>query len=126
MSLELPNEPTIMDARLAFSDAQAALAGGTSGAIVGPTRSAPWPCGWYGTAISGDRGAFALVDRDSPLNPLVIGDRLKLTYASRSVLVYCVGATDLDHDIHITRRAFAALTFLAVESIGVSIEVVSG
>lgn len=124
--LELPSEPEIMHARRSFRDAQAALDGGAIETLPGPTRAAPWTCGWYGSSISGERGSFALVNKGGPLDPLLIGDRLRLTFGRRSVVVYCYSAENLDWDIHITRRSFAALEFLAVERIGVAIEVLSG
>lgn len=116
----LPSEPEILSARKGWQDAQAELAGQVI--IRNPTLIG---CGWYGTAISRERGAFALVNRTGALTDLV-GDRLRLTHNDRSIYVYCFGTDDLDYDIHITRRSFAALELLAVERIDVTVEVVSG
>lgn len=115
----LPAEPEILAARQGFTDAQEALVGTPI------SREAGLPsCGWYGTAVSSERGSFALVNRGGPLEGLV-GERLKLTWAERSVYVYVFGSEDLDWDIHITRRAFAALELLAVDRIDLIVEVVA-
>jgi hypothetical protein len=115
----LPAEPEILAARQGFADAQRDLAG------VAVERMPGLPsCGWYGTAVSAERGSFALVNRGGPLEAL-IGDRLKLTYGDCSVYVYCFGSEDLDWDIHITRRAFAALELLAVDRIALIVEIVT-
>lgn len=121
----LPNEPEVIDGRLPFPDAQVALDGVGEG--VDPT---PYTCSWYGTEVSDERGSFGLVDDDGPLGHL-IGDRVRVRYrrsgtgVERYVVVYVFGATELDTDIAITRRAFAAIELLALEEISVQVEVVS-
>lgn len=115
----LPSEPEILDARQGFPDAQAALGSGVLDAVSGL-----YGCGWYGTSVSRERGSFALVNRDGPLES-IIGDRVKLTSGDHSTFVYVIGSADLDWDIHITRRSFAALSLLAVDRIDVTVEVVS-
>lgn len=116
----LPNEPEVLDARLPFPDAQVALDGVPSSRLTDFHT-----CGWYGTTLHDERGAFAMVNETGPLADL-IGDRLRLRYERKSVNVYCFGSTDLPHDIAITRRAFASLELLAVEEIEVLVEVLSG
>lgn len=121
--MALPNEPEIMDARLAFPDAQVALAG-----TVEETKFATNTCGWYGTAFHPDRGCFAIVNLGGPLVDLV-GDRLLLRYGvSRSVIVYCIGAQTVPEgqDIVITRRSFLALELLVVDRIDVIVETLAG
>jgi hypothetical protein len=117
--LLLPAEPEILAARQGYTDAQEDLFGT-------PIERRPGlpSCGWYGTSVSAERGSFALVNRGGPLEDL-IGDRLKLTYGDCSTFVYVFGSDDLDYDIHITRRAFAALELLAVERIDLIVEVVA-
>lgn len=115
----LPNEPEILDARQGFTDAQAALDGTTV-----ERRAGLFTCGWYGTDVSRERGSFGLVNRGGPLEDLV-GDRIRLTVGPDSVLVYVVASAVLDHDIHITRRSFAAVSLLAVDRIDVLVEVVA-
>lgn len=126
MTIEFPSEPTILDARKAFPDAQVALNGGTIERLPGPNRTSPWTCGWYGARISGERGSFALVQKNGALDPLLIGDRIRVNYKTRSVVVYVVSSETLEHDIHLSRRAFAALALLATESLDVSLEVLAG
>jgi hypothetical protein len=113
------DELEILDARQGFSDAQAALADTAIERLSGL-----YGCGWYGTNTSRERGSFGLVNRGGPLEELV-GDRVKLTAGDYSVNVYLFGSEALDHDIHITRRAFAAVSLLAVDRIDVIVEVLS-
>ncbi len=115
-----------MAARLAFPDAQQVLSGGLIDRLPGPNRTSPWSCGWYGTSISAERGCFALVGVGGPLDPLLIGDRVRVTYRQNSVVVYVFGSADLDFDLHLARRPFMALELLAAEAIGVSLEILSG
>lgn len=120
----LPAEPTVIDARLPFAEAQTAL----SGVILERRGAAHNSCSWFGTGVLLERGCFALVQRDGPLEEFV-GDRLRLTYGRKCVLVYCVGTAtvvDVPFEIGITRRAFQALELLSVDRIDVLVEVVSG
>jgi hypothetical protein len=113
------SEPEIIDARQGFPDAQAALAGARLEQL-----TSLYGCGWYGSATSRERGSFALVNRGGPLEDLV-GDRVRLTeYAGgRSVIVYVIASENaLDYDIHLTRRAYAAVSLLAVDRIDVFVE----
>lgn len=117
----LPPEPEVLDARQGFPDAQQDLAGPPLETVAGFHS-----CGWYGTTLNDERGCFAVVGDEGPLAEL-IGDRLLLRYGLRSIYVYCfASAPDLEQDIVITRRAFAALDLLARESIDVLIEVIAG
>jgi hypothetical protein len=115
----LPNEPEILSARQAFLDAQAALEG------TGRTPAEPtgfFPCRWYGSSFHTDRGSYAVVKTDGELGDLV-GDRLRLVYGKRSVIVYVFASADVEAEIVITRRSFAALELLAVNEIDVLVEV---
>lgn len=114
-----PNEPEILAARRPFPDAQAALEGGTL-----ELRETLFSCGWYGSSISRERGCFALVNDTGGLSDL-IGDRVRLMSGTRSVIVYVVGGGTFDYDIHLMRRAYAALSLLAVERIDVTVEVLA-
>lgn len=118
----LPNEPEIIDAKLAFPDAQRALAG-----VPEPGTAVRSTVGWYGTSLHPDRGCFAIVREDGPLADLV-GDRLRVTYNDKSVTVYCIGARTIDsgEDIVITRRSWAAVELLSMDRIVAVVDVVAG
>ncbi|MET0604180.1 MAG: hypothetical protein ABW167_19505 [Baekduia sp.] len=115
------SEPEILQARQGFPDAQASLDGARLSLLDGL-----YGLGWYGSSLSRERGSFALVNRGGPLEDLV-GDRLRLTdpQTGRSVVVYAFASEGLDHDIHVTRRAYAAVSLLAVDRIDVTVEVLT-
>lgn len=115
----LPNEPEIVNARLAFADAQGALGG-----VAEERLNDTYTCGWFGTSLIDDRGSLAVVNEDGPLADC-IGDRLRIIHGQRSVVVYCFGSTDLDTDLAIARRAFAAIELLAAEELDVELEVLA-
>lgn len=120
--MALPNEPEIMDARLAYPDAQRALAGNIEEVSVTFNT-----LGWYDTKFHPERGCFAIVREDGPLVDLV-GDRLHIRYGDKTVNVYCFTAREIEdgQDIVITRRSFAALELLAVDRIDVIVETLEG
>lgn len=117
--MALPGEPEILAARQGFSDAQLALAG-----AVAPVHGVTYACSWYGTAVSNDRGSLALVSPAGALSGHV-GDTLLLTFGTASVYVYVFGSYAFQEDIRVTRRAYAALSLLAVDRIDVSVGVVA-
>lgn len=113
-------EPEILTARQSFPDAQAALDG-----VGSPFGNAAFTVGWYGTRVSAERGSFCIVNADGPLAELV-GDTVRLRYGPGStVLAYCVGSADLEWDMGVTRRVFAAVELLSVDIISVTLEVIS-
>lgn len=117
----LPPEPEIIDAALPFPDAQVALDGTTE-----QTIGAFQVCNWYGPNLHPDRGCYAIVNADGDLEDLV-GDRLRLRYGNKSVVVYCFTTiSDIDESILITRRAYAKLGLLAKTPIDVLVEVLTG
>lgn len=119
--MDIP-EPEILEARRSFPDTQAAMASAGVPALFGPDF---YTVAWKGHELTDTPGSFCTVNADGPLANLV-GDHLRLRFgASRSVYVYCVGSATLAVDIGVTRRAFAALEFLAVDSLAVLVEVVS-
>lgn len=118
-----PPEPEIINAELPFDSAQAALDGEVIQTI---TEFAS--CSWYGAVVSPDYGCFAIVRDDGPLADFV-GDRLRLTDATSgaTVVVYCVTTiSDIDEDVLIARRPFAAFADLAITPISVLVEVLGG
>ena len=119
--LVFPNEPEVMDARLAFSDAQSALEG-----LDHERDYVTYTCGWYDRNVNEERGCFGLVHDAGPLAHLV-GDRVKLITFEASVNVYVVNSISVEgeHDIVINRRAFAAVSLLAVDRIAVQVDVMS-
>jgi hypothetical protein len=112
-------------AALPFWEAQTKL--GDEPPVAGIAHS--MTCGWHGTRLDPRRGSFALVRREGEFalgddNDL-IGERVRVTYRDRSVNVYVVGDADLDDDISLSRRAFAALGLLSTEFLDVDVEVLS-
>lgn len=117
-----PNTLTEIVARLAFPDAQALMEGQTvADAAVYDTTA-----GWHGTVKDSNKGSFAVVRSAGPLAGLV-GKRVRVTsrtHRTRSVIVYVFGTvSDLDPDISLARRAFAALDLLTADSLDVHVEV---
>lgn len=114
----LPPEPAVLAGRQGFLDAQAAFADPSS--MLGLC-----PVSWYGTAVSDERGSFALVD---PLGKVAdrVGDILAVTCRGRTVYVYVIGsAPDLGADLALTRRAYLAISVLAIEPITATIGLVA-
>jgi hypothetical protein len=105
-------------ARLPFRTAQRQLVG-----VVTQDR---WnaTAEWHGTREDPDRGSFALVREDGDLGELV-GERLRVSRAGRSVYVVVKGSAELDEDLSLTRRAFLELGPLAADSLPVRVEVVA-
>lgn len=104
----LPNEPVILAGRQALPDAEALFSGGVK-------RLGYYNVAWYGTDISDERGAFALVD---PLGALAshVGDFLSISYQARSVTCYTIGSVpNLGADVAITRAAFLLLARLTAD-----------
>lgn len=116
----MADEPMILTCRRAFPEAQAALESG-GGAPFGDRL---YTMGWVGTRVSSERGSFAVVALNGPLADLV-GDIVRLTHGTKSVLAYVVGSADLPYEIGVTRRTFAAVELLSVDSVDVIVEVVT-
>jgi hypothetical protein len=120
----LPDEPEVLEARRAWLDAQSALDGIGEG-VSDDLRT----LAWYGTDFHDERGAFCVVKAGGPLEEL-IGDRVRLHYGgenddlTRSAIVYVFGSADIDSDLAVPRRAFAALELLAKDEIEVRVEVI--
>lgn len=114
--MTVPHEPEVLAGRRAFPEAQRLLDGPT-------LRSADdlRNAGWHGTLTHPEAGAFAVVRRD--LEDYV-GEVIRVTYGSRSCVVYVVAARDVPQELSLTRRAFMALSPLWRERIRVQAEVV--
>lgn len=113
-------EPEILEGRRAFLTAQA-----TFDRV--PDRMLPttYDVAWYGTAVNPQRGSFAIVQVDGPLDDLV-GDHLRVWSGARSVNVYVLGrGEDLDTPLAITRRSFMALGLLSEDAIRCRVEVLT-
>lgn len=114
----LPAEPTVLLARQAFPDAQAAMFG-----ALGP--AGVYTVGWYGSTVNDERGSFAVVNALGPLADLV-GDFVNVSYEGRDVNVYVIGAqASLPDDLDMTRRAFMQIGFLAREPISAAVAVIT-
>lgn len=101
--------------RLPWWEAQATFAGAV------PLEEAA-TCGWHGTVLSSETGAFALVNLGGPLTGL-IGDRVRVRKVDNpsGVFVYVLGEAELEDDLSLTRRAFLALAPLADDYLTVSV-----
>ena len=82
----LPPEPSVLDGRQAFLDAQAAFAGPT-------TSLGFFSVSWYGSAVSDERGCFGVVDPAMGLADAV-GEIVAVSYRDRIVYVYVIGSQD--------------------------------
>jgi hypothetical protein len=110
----------LMLAQLPFPTAQRLLAG----AAVRGSRERVL-AEWHGTSADGDtiQGSLAMVNPDGPLADLV-GERIKVTFQTRSVIAYVHKSGQLDDDLSLTRTLFARLARLDATNISVLVEVV--
>jgi hypothetical protein len=120
MPLLPASPPEILDARRPFEQAQRFL----DGAILRSVTDF-YTCGWYGTTLHPDLGCYGIVQAEGDLADLV-GDRVRVIYNRRSVIVYVFASYDIPYDIAITRRAYAALELLSEEELSVRFEVLTG
>ena len=105
-------------ASLPFPEAQAALAGPPeSDAVVASV-------GWHGTKFDPRLGAYGIVRSDGPLAHLV-GERVRITYRTRSVIVYIHDEGQPIADLSLTRRTFMALSLLPKDTLRAGVEVVA-
>lgn len=111
----LPPEPEVLEGRLSFVDAQAALGGSFL-----PFQS-DVSCGWFGTVLEDERGWFAIVSEDTLAD--LVGDTIRVTLDDVSLIVYVVSSDSLDWDLALTRQAFSRLALLAEDSVSVTVEV---
>lgn len=116
-------------ARLPWGLSQRVL--GASGPVRTTRRAAT--CGWHGTSVDPERGAFCIVRSDGPLADLV-GERVRVTLRQgtreRVVTLYCHDEQPFpleaaQEDLSLTRRAFLALAPWSTDSLAVSVEVLS-
>jgi hypothetical protein len=85
----------------------------------------PVDCSWYGSAIDGRRGSFALVQEDAGYDGF-IGEFLQLTTDDAEISVYCLGATpQISTPLAIARRCFIDLAQLAEESVSTYVRILS-
>lgn len=112
-------EPEICDGQRSWPKTQELFIGAPINTLATP----PLECGWYSTAQSPYRGAFAMVQEGAGLDDYV-GEFLRITNKHRSISVYCVGTSALiDTPIAITRRAFLALARLGLGELTVYTEI---
>jgi hypothetical protein len=113
----LPATIEVLLARQGFPDAQVAMLGAQK--LVGFFHAS-----WYGTNTDDERGCFAVVDELGPLTNYV-GDFVYVSNGKRGVYVYVIGSKRaLLSDIALTRRAFMAISLLAVDPIYAKVSVV--
>lgn len=111
-------EPEVLNARRAFPEAQALLAGEPLTAL--PTEL---EVGWHDTSTHPETGAFAVVGIDSGLDDW-IGEILLVTANGRACYVYVMGAVDVPVALSLARRAFCSLAVLSVEALPALVQVV--
>jgi hypothetical protein len=116
--------PVISDEDLAaygWTDTQQALAG-----AVDSHTNISTTAEWHGTNLDDNLGAFAVVREGGSCEDLV-GDVIKVTAGGRVVYAYVTDSSDeLDADVSLTRRGFAALGPLSLDQLAVRVEVVQG
>ncbi len=109
-----------MNARRAFPEAQALMAGSP---VYGTSQYVR--TGWHDTLVHPLEGAFALIDPESGLDDF-IGQILGVHYPGRpSIYVYCYTYAGLPYPLSLSRRAFLALELLTAEEILTRVEVVT-
>lgn len=111
-------EPEVLNARRAFADAQALLAGEPLSAV--PTEI---DIGWHDTATHPEGGAFAVVGREAQLDDW-IGEIVLVSANGRACFAYVVGSADVPVSLSLARRAFASLSALSVESLRGLVQVI--
>lgn len=103
-------EPEIAHGLRAWADSQVLLGGEPSEQVPASVLA-----GWHDTSVSPHAGAFALVGLESELEDW-IGEVLRVQIAGRTAYVYVLGSADVPTPLSLSRRAFAALAPLYVES----------
>lgn len=120
----LPPEPLVLEGRQCLLDAQALYSGSA-------VPRGFYTVGWYGTAISDERGSFGIVDPTMGLADAV-GEIVEAAYrapgsqATVTVRVYVIGSVqNFGTDLGLTRRCYMELERLAIEPITASVGIVS-
>lgn len=116
MTSHVPEEEVLW-ARRAWGKSQALLDGSAL------RNYGPVAVGWHEATTHHEVGAFAVVRTGGPWDEL-IGEILRLTYANRSVFVYCFGGANVPTDLSLSRPAFLRLALLSNESVNAIVEVV--
>lgn len=113
-------EPEITAGRRAYPKAQE---------LLDSTLLRPAPdlrvCGWHGTSVHPEDGAFALVNADVAALEVYVGEVVRVRYGDRSCVAYVIGSRVLPWDVSLTRRGYMALAPLWAESLAVNVEVLS-
>jgi hypothetical protein len=104
-------------ARYGWEDSQIKL--GESGVM--EAEGVSGSCGWHGTLLDPELGAFAVVREDGPMAALV-GERLQVVdeTSGRACYVYCHTDGPVIEDISLTRRAFQALSLAGDDELEVT------
>jgi hypothetical protein len=94
---------------------------GTQGPVSNSARSAK--LSWHGSGFHPSQGAFAVVKEGGPFEAM-LGERLKLTYNGRAIMVYVTDSSpDVDEELTVTRQAFVHLAAPALDRITAVLEV---
>ena len=119
----MPHEGTalagheLLASRRAFPEAQHLLAGAAQERLIDLVAF-----GWHGTDVSDESGAVAVARLGGPYEELV-GEILRVVAGARSVYVYCWETAEVPTDLSLTRRAFAALGGLYLETLDAYVEI---
>jgi hypothetical protein len=120
----LAPEPLVLDGRQCILDAQTLYAGSA-------IPHGFYTIGWYGSAISDERGSFGVVD---PMMGLAdcVGEILEVDYrplgsqGTTSVRVYVIGSVqNFGTDLGITRRCYMELEKLSIEPLTANVGIVT-
>lgn len=110
--------------RLPFHESQRAF--GEGGPVASPVFHVN--CGWHGTDLDDETGAFAIVQEGSPLEVL-IGERLRISRVDKfdagQVYVFCHNRFPVVDEISVPRRMFLALGYPAADNFRVKVEVMT-
>lgn len=117
MTALLSTEVEIMAARRSFTEAQRML----GGSPIAPAQTLT--VGWHDSSVDPESGSFALVDVTAGLDDL-IGEIVRVSYGQRVVFAYVLKAASLTVAFSLTRRTYAGLARLSIETIVGKVEVV--
>ena len=98
-----------------------------NGAVVpGLTKRAV--CGWHGTILNEETGAFCIVKQGGALADY-LGERVRVRArydgVERSVVAYCHTQADIPNDLSLTRALFMRLGPAALDNLVVTVEVLA-
>lgn len=120
----VPETDDFFYARLPFASSQEILGNGT--VVSGLTKRAV--CGWHGTLLNEETGAFCIVKQGGALADY-LGERVRVRAryegVERSIVAYCHTQADIPDDLSLTRALFMRLAPAALDNLVVTVEVLA-